>query len=83
MKATWAQVNGVGRELFKNPKTDNGTKKSAKGLLRVDKVGADFVLTDQVTTEEESFGELKPVFRDGIATNLQSLKEIRERLANG
>lgn len=83
MKATWAQVKGVGRELFKNPKTDNGTKKSAKGLLRVDKIGDDFVLIDQVSLEEADFGQLKPVFRDGIPCNIQSLKEIRERLANG
>jgi nicotinamide phosphoribosyltransferase len=30
VKATWGQVNGVGRELFKDPITDSGVKKSAK-----------------------------------------------------
>lgn len=33
MKATWCQVNGEGREIFKDPKTDDGTKKSLKGLI--------------------------------------------------
>lgn len=35
MKATWCQVNGEGREIFKDPKTDDGTKKSLKGLICV------------------------------------------------
>ena len=83
MKATWAQVNGVGRELFKNPKTDNGTKKSAKGLVYVAYDGKNFILEDQVTPEREKFGELREVFRDGRALNEQYLKEIRERLING
>ena len=41
MKATWCQVNGEGREIFKDPKTDSGMKKSLKGLIRVcqDKLG--------------------------------------------
>lgn len=30
MKATWCQVNGEGREIFKDPKTDGGVKKSLK-----------------------------------------------------
>jgi nicotinamide phosphoribosyltransferase len=83
MKATWAQVNGVQRELFKNPKTDNGVKKSAKGLIRIDMVGNDFILTDQVTKDEEAGGELKTVFVNGLDSDNETLSTIRERLANG
>ena len=36
MKATYGEVNGKGRAIFKNPQTDDGTKISAKGLLRLD-----------------------------------------------
>ena len=32
IKATWGQVNGEARELFKDPKTDNGIKKVARGF---------------------------------------------------
>lgn len=60
--------------------TDDGMKKSAKGLLRVDKVGNDFVLKDQCTWEEEAGGELKTVFLDGKLLVDQSLSEIRTRL---
>ena len=51
VKATWGQVNGVPRELFKDPITDSGIKKSAKGLLRVEKTEDGFVLFDQQTME--------------------------------
>lgn len=80
MKATWGQVDSEGRELFKDPVTDNGTKKSAKGLLRVDKVDGHYVLTDQVTRQEEEGGELKTVFINGQVWNPQTVEEIRNRL---
>jgi len=80
MKATYGEVNGVGREIFKDPATDNGTKKSAKGLLRVDLVDGEYVMRDQVTWAEEAGGELKTVFKDGKLYNQTSLGEIRQRI---
>ena len=80
MKATFGVVNGEDREIFKDPKTGDGVKKSAKGLLRVEKKGNDFVLYDQQTREQEAQGELKVVFEDGVAYNTTSLAEIRQRL---
>lgn len=79
-KATWAQVNGKGYDLFKNPKTDSGMKKSAKGLLRVDLVNGEYVLKDQCTPEEEAGGELKEVFRDGKLLIDDTLANIRARV---
>lgn len=83
VKATWAQVNGTGIELYKDPKTDDGVKKSARGLLRVEKEGDDYVLYDQQTQEQEQQGELKDVFVDGQIVNPQSFKQIRNRLWGG
>lgn len=80
VKATYGIVNGEGRELFKDPKTDNGTKKSAKGLLRVEKEGDDYVLYDQQTWEQEGQGELRKVFVNGHLFVDTSLAKIRERL---
>jgi nicotinamide phosphoribosyltransferase len=80
-KATWAQVNGIGYAIYKDPKTDSGLKKSAKGLLRVDLVNGEYILKDQCTQEEEAGGELKEVFRDGKLLIDQSLSEIRARVA--
>jgi nicotinamide phosphoribosyltransferase len=81
IKATWAQVDGVGYNIFKDPVTDNGTKKSARGLLRVDRVGSDFVLKDQCTAEEEAGGELKVVFENGKLIKDYTLQQVRNNLA--
>lgn len=80
VKATYTEVDGVGYELFKDPITDSGMKKSAKGLLRVEKEGDNFVLYDQQTWEQEQQGELKTVFLDGKLVAETSLTEIRNRL---
>lgn len=69
------------RKIFKDPITDDGTKKSAKGLLRVDQMNGELVLRDQVTKEEEEGGELKTVFLDGQLTDPCTLSQVRERLA--
>lgn len=80
IKGTWAQVGGRPYNLFKTPKTDSGLKNSARGLLRVDKVGHDYVLREAVTPEEEKGGELIETFRDGKLLVDQSLGEIRGRI---
>lgn len=82
IKATYGEVNGVGRELYKDPKTDNGIKKSARGLLRVEFENGRFVLHDQQTWEQENRGLLHPVFRNGTILNRQTYDEIRDRLLN-
>lgn len=80
MKATYGEVNGVGREIFKDPATDSGTKKSAKGLLRVEHECYDYVLYDQQTKEQEAQGAMELVFQNGVLFRDTSLNEIRERL---
>lgn len=77
MKATSGVVNGERRDIFKDPKTDNGTKKSAKGLLRVEKEGSEYVLYDQQTEEQETQGALELVFVDGKLIKDQTLADIR------
>jgi nicotinamide phosphoribosyltransferase len=81
MKATWGQVAGEGREIFKDPKTDDGLKKSAKGLMRVELEDGEYVLYDQQTKEQEAGGELQTIFLDGVAHNFQTLADIRARTA--
>jgi nicotinamide phosphoribosyltransferase len=80
MKATYGEVNGEGRNIFKDPKTDDGTKKSAKGLLAVHKVDGKLILKDQCSWEEEKQGLLQTVFENGNVLNEQSLSQIRERI---
>jgi len=81
IKATYVTVDGEGREIQKDPVTDNGSKKSATGLLKVVKEDGKYVLVDKVSKEEELTGELRTVFYNGYVFTQQSLKEIRERVS--
>ncbi|MCK8480439.1 nicotinate phosphoribosyltransferase [Psychroserpens algicola] len=80
MKATYGEVNGEGREIYKDPITDDGTKKSAKGLITIEKRDGSYQLKDQVSWEEEQRGALKEVFRDGQLVIDEDLKHIRQRI---
>lgn len=100
MKATYGEIthekmSGKSiepREIFKDPITDDGTKKSKKGLLKVISqviVGEfatkedwipEIVVYDQQTWAEEATGLLTTVFKDGVLTRRTTLDEIRERL---
>lgn len=90
MKATYVEktTKTVGRglddryttegiEIFKDPITDDGIKKSAKGLLRVNE---DMSLTDQVSWNEEGKGMLKTLYVDGVFESYTNLKTIKEKL---
>jgi nicotinamide phosphoribosyltransferase len=83
IKATYGIVNGEPIEVFKDPVTDDGMKKSAKGLIRVDGTNGNYTYKDCCTPEEEDGGELKTVFLDGKLLIDHTLAEIRERVKNG
>lgn len=77
MKSTYGVVNGVAHEIFKAPKTDDGIKNSAKGLLCVDE---NMRLIECATAEQEAGGSLETVFLDGKIVKQYTLAEIRKRL---
>jgi Phosphoribosylpyrophosphate synthetase len=80
VKATYGVVNGEGRAIYKDPVTDDGEKKSARGLLSVTYNDLDYKLCEDVTPELEGQGSLKTVFKDGQLVQKTTLAEIRERL---
>ncbi len=80
VKATYGEVNGIGREIFKNPITDDGTKKSKKGLLKVVEENGAIICKDQQTWQQEREGLLNTIFIDGELVLEHTLEEIRERL---
>ncbi|RYD52621.1 MAG: nicotinate phosphoribosyltransferase [Sphingobacteriales bacterium] len=80
MKATYGEVAGDGRAIFKDPVTDDGTKKSAKGLLQLSLQDGGYQLLDEVSWNAEQTGELKEVFRDGKLLIDQRLSDIRAHL---
>jgi nicotinamide phosphoribosyltransferase len=80
MKATYVEVNGEGREIFKDPITDDGTKKSATGLLRVTTGEDGYKLVDRQTWAGEQTGNLQTIYSDGNFYNPTTLTEIRGKL---
>ena len=77
MKATWVEINGEGLAIFKDPKTDNGTKRSAKGRLAVIEGPDGLTLIDDATAEQEAESLLTPVWRDGKFLKRLSFDEVR------
>jgi nicotinamide phosphoribosyltransferase len=80
IKATYCEVDGEAREIFKDPVTDSGIKKSLKGLLYVGEKNGELYVEDQVSPEKEKTGLLTEVFVDGKLVRETSLSEIRNRL---
>jgi nicotinamide phosphoribosyltransferase len=85
VKSTYGEVlvNGErqGIEIFKDPKTDDGLKKSAKGLIAVYEDENGFYMKDQATWDEVKNCAFVQVFANGVLTYDQTLGEIRERVA--
>lgn len=80
MKATWCKIKGIGHAIFKDPITDDGLKKSAKGRLAVlrDAIGQIF-LQNNATPEQEAQSLLQPVWEDGKWIRKESFDVIRSR----
>jgi nicotinamide phosphoribosyltransferase len=78
-KGAWFETNGQGYDIFKDPITDDGTKKSLKGLICVTENHEVLV---QCTWEQESQGILQTIFEDGKFYNQTSLSEIRTKINN-
>jgi nicotinamide phosphoribosyltransferase len=71
----------IGRQIFKDPITDDGTKKSATGLLHVTRnPGGDYFLIDKVDWDIEEVGDLITIYKNGEFQNQTTLTQIRERL---
>lgn len=82
IKATWAEVDGVGRSLFKDPVTDTGTKRSASGRLAVVRdPDGELRLIEEATPEQEAASVLETVWEDGAPVRTQSFAEVRAVLA--
>jgi nicotinamide phosphoribosyltransferase len=71
----------TGFNIFKDPVTDDGTKKSLKGMVAVfeDENGDHYVKTE-CTHEEEETGLLQLIYENGKLYNLVSLNEIRSKV---
>jgi len=92
MKATYGEIEEifepsieevstvtVSREIFKDPITDSGEKKSAKGLIAVHEKDGTYFMKDQVEWKEVNNCAFEPVFEDGILLRDHTLSSVRKR----
>jgi nicotinamide phosphoribosyltransferase len=78
MKATYGEVNGEPRNIFKDPVTDDGEKKSLCGIINVYKdENGEYFAKDRQTVQE---GEFLTVFKNGKLLIDHDLKHIRQRV---
>lgn len=67
----------VGYDIYKDPVTDDGTKKSLKGLICVTE---DHEVLTQCTWEQEGQGILQTIYEEGRFCSETSLTEVRNKL---
>jgi nicotinamide phosphoribosyltransferase len=77
VKSTYVEVKGEARPIFKNPITDDGIKKSAKGLLQVTD---ELEMIDNCSWEQEQKGLLKIIYKNGIFYNLTNFTKIKTKI---
>ena len=70
-----------GHNIFKDPMTDSGLKKSLKGFCAVfqDEHGEYYVVTE-CTPQQEAQGILQVIYEDGKFYNQITLAEIRTKI---
>jgi nicotinamide phosphoribosyltransferase len=84
-KGSWFEVKskiGINSySIYKDPITDDGTKKSLKGLMMVtqDDMG-EYVVLEEMTPAEEGQGLLQTIYEDGEFHNQTTLTAIREKI---
>lgn len=84
LKSTLAVINGEERPIFKDPKTDDGIKKSQKGAVSVFRsVIVGLTVIDNLPLDGGTWNftnELREIFKDGVLLVDDSFSEIRKRL---
>lgn len=82
LKSTLCKINGDEKLIFKDPKTDDGVKKSQKGRVVVFEGTSGLEFTDGLNLRYNSSTDLlRTIFCDGLEVNIQTFSEIRARLA--
>ena len=82
-KGAWFETLNEQFDIYKDPVTDDGTKKSLRGKVKVyyDE-NNEIQVKCQVTDEEENEGLLQVIYENGKFYNQTTIPEIRKRLFN-
>jgi nicotinamide phosphoribosyltransferase len=82
LKSTMCVINGDQKNIYKNPATDDGTKKSNTGVVAVQKCQGELICVDGLPIDHQVNDLMRDVFVDGVLMIDDTLAEIRARLAN-
>lgn len=80
LKSTAVIINGEEHMIFKDPSTDDGTKKSNRGAVAVQEVNGELVCIDELSIYHDEPDHMQVVFRNGDLRIDDTLANIRERL---
>lgn len=81
VKATFVVVNGEERAIWKDPETDDGTKRSARGRLAVGyKASGELYLIEEATQEERERSVIQPVWENGKFLKTYTFNNVRANL---
>ena len=86
IKATFAEIGDQAVLMQKTPKTDNGVKNSAKGMVLVTDPGGEFCMKDGYTMSAfkaaEAQDAMNTVWMNGLFHKKYTVKEIRDRICS-
>lgn len=81
LKSTMCVINGDEKMIFKDPKTDDGIKRSQKGRVGVINSPLGLLTVDNMTLNQNCSGDmLREVFKDGKLLVDETLRDIKSRL---
>jgi nicotinamide phosphoribosyltransferase len=79
-KGAWFENKGKGIDIYKEPITDDGTKKSLKGKCAVVEINGNYVVQTQCNDTEEDMGILQTIYENGKFYNQTTLTAIRDKI---
>jgi len=80
MSAINYEPKKIAYNIYKDPVTDDGVKRSLKGLLQVKLINDEYIVNQECSWEQEEDSELKTIYENGIFKNLTTLQNIRNNL---
>jgi nicotinamide phosphoribosyltransferase len=83
MKATWVEIDGVGKAIFKKPVTDDGLKNSLTGRLAVFRNADGLYAIENAFRQQEELSLLRPVWKDGKFLVTETFDVVRARARAG
>lgn len=79
IKASAIRISGVWSDIFKAPKTANGTKTSRRGIQGAMRTDSGAFVARPAANIPRGADALRPVFRDGEILEMEMLATIRAR----